>query len=128
MATTKGIERNPVIGDLAISTDISNVIIDADPDVKSEYVGPVCWAMQAEKDERGIPIPPKSMLEIEGRQDAPMWWDSAEQEWEGLDDRGCFEHDITRGAPSWPLPLPFALPPSVVFSSTALRYKQHRRR
>ena len=29
MATTKGIERNPVIGDLAIGTDISNVIIDA---------------------------------------------------------------------------------------------------
>ena len=66
------------------------------PDVNSEYVGSVCWAMHAEKDERGIPIPPKSMLEIEGRQDAPMWWDSAEQEWEGLDDRGCFEHDITK--------------------------------
>eukprot|EP01043_Picozoa_sp_COSAG02_P128469 COSAG02_NODE_65934_length_256_cov_2.808917_1_plen_62_part_01 len=29
VATTKGTEHNPVIGDLAISTDISNVIIDS---------------------------------------------------------------------------------------------------
>eukprot|EP01043_Picozoa_sp_COSAG02_P037328 COSAG02_NODE_2791_length_8022_cov_5.437208_12_plen_96_part_00 len=29
LATTKGTEHNPVIGDLAISADISDVIIDA---------------------------------------------------------------------------------------------------
>ena len=29
VATTKGIEHNPVIGDIAISTDTRNVIIDA---------------------------------------------------------------------------------------------------
>ena len=29
VATTKGTERNPVIGDLAISSDIRHVLIDA---------------------------------------------------------------------------------------------------
>ena len=49
----------------------------------------LCWSTVAEIDSRGLPIPPKDVLSIEGRKDAPMWYGCADKEWEGLDDRQC---------------------------------------
>lgn len=47
----------------------------------------LCWSTMAEIDSRGLPIPPKDVLSIEGRKDAQMWYGCAEKEWEGLDDK-----------------------------------------
>ena len=70
------------------------------------YDGPdwVNWtavANQAKKlagqptDDRGMPIAPKSMKELESWADTTLWDEAISKEWDGLNDRGCFEHDLT---------------------------------
>lgn len=38
----------------------------------------LCWTTVSEIDDRGLPIPPKDVLGIEGRKDATMWWECAD--------------------------------------------------
>ena len=70
------------------------------------YDGPdwVNWtavANQAKKlagqptDDRGMPIAPKSMKELESWADTTLWDEAISKEWDGLNDRDCFEHDLT---------------------------------
>ena len=72
----------------------------------------VCWAAVDQKsrataddqkankhiDAKGIPIAPKSMIDLESWKngDSEIWDEAIDKEWDGLNDRDCFEHDLTR--------------------------------
>ena len=42
-----------------------------------------------------MPIAPKSMKELESWADTTLWDEAISKEWDGLNDRDCFEHDLT---------------------------------
>ena len=49
-------------------------------------------------DSKGIPIAPKSMADLQSWDDdhAEIWNEAIDKEWNGLNDRECFKHDLTR--------------------------------
>lgn len=49
-------------------------------------------------DSKGIPIAPKSMADLQSWDDdhAEIWNEAIDKEWNGLNDRECFEHDLTK--------------------------------
>ena len=44
-------------------------------------------------DSNGIPVPPKTMVELEKREFKEMWDKSWRKEWDGLNHHDCFLHE-----------------------------------
>jgi hypothetical protein len=84
-----------------LEAEVRRDLLTSDYGCDPDYV---CWNSVETKsrqdqppvDERGIPIAPKSMKELETWGDTQVWDDAINKEWDGLNDRGCFEHDLTR--------------------------------
>ena len=89
--------------DWEIGIDMLDSYVEHERSAEANGFSAVCWAavetrVREHLNEKGIPTAPKSMKELEKWDDAQrvIWDEAIDKEWDGLNDRNCFKHDLTK--------------------------------